>query len=654
MDEVNDAPVPRRLLLAVVGSAAAALTGCGTKATPTTAPRPAGAAAPSSPATSSGGEAALRRKIASLLVVGFRGERLDDNDWIVKAVRAGLGGVILFDRDLQTKAVRNISSAAQVTALVQSLRAASPGRLIVSIDQEGGPTSRLNPDNGFPALQSQAQIGATNSPATTRAWAESLVRDLTSVGVNLNYAPVVDLDRNPSNPAIGQLGRSFSANPDIVVGNATEEINVHRAARVKTAIKHFPGLGSATANTDFDVVDVSKTWQAVELEPFQRLIAAGVTDSVLVGHLLNTQLDPNRPASLSPAVVTDLLRGKLGWSGPVVSDDMQAAAITRRHGADEAVALALQAGVDLLVFANQQVYETDVVDRTIDNVVKLVRSGSSPRRGSISRSPGSTPCVPSAEPGHPRWSRRRDGQTLARFRRCVRGGSPQAGQGDPGDVVDEGDPDRRRLVPQPWHGEDRRGPASLVTRGLADHPPLVVVPVLPHVGPEQGSDPAVHVALLQLLHSGEQGYAGPTAQRMGQPGPQSAQREQPLRVQFGGERDDRRRFGQQERAAREWPVGDAPAASRRSRRSRPGWRAGAARSDRSRARRPAYGGSSGSRTRIRVPPSGRTLGSRGSRRRARRPRPPPPAAPGGGRAGCRWSAPRRRAAGRRAPRAAGR
>jgi beta-N-acetylhexosaminidase len=381
VDGVNDARVPRRLLLAVVGSAAAALTGCGAKSSPTATPRAAGAATPSpspptappSPATS--GEAVLRRKIASLLVVGFRGQRLDDNDWIVKAVRAGLGGVILFDRDLQTNTPRNISSPAQVTALVKSLRQASPGRLIVSIDQEGGPTSRLNPDSGFPARQSEAEIGAVNSPATTRTWAEGLVGDLTSIGANLNYAPVVDLNTNPQSPAIGKPGRSFSANPDVVVSNATEEIQVHRAARVKTVIKHFPGLGSATGNTDFDVVDVSTTWQPVELEPFQRLIAAGVTDSVMVAHLLNKQLDPSRPASLSPAVVTDLLRGRLGWAGPVVSDDLQAAAITRRYGPDEAVTMGLQAGLDLLVFANQQVYDTTVVDRTLDTVVNLVRAG---------------------------------------------------------------------------------------------------------------------------------------------------------------------------------------------------------------------------------------------------------------------------------------
>jgi beta-N-acetylhexosaminidase len=380
VDRVNGAHLTRRRLLTGIGSAAAmaALPGCSSRAStaPASPPGSARRSTPPSPASpSTRNAAALRRKIASLLVVGFRGEKLDDHDWIMTAVRDGLGGVILFDQDLQTKARRNIVSPGQVTALVKTLRQASPGRLIVSIDQEGGRTSRLNPSNGFPATKSEAEIGAEDSPAATRAWAQAIVDSLTSIGANLNYAPVVDLDLNPDNPAIGKLGRSFSPNADVVVRNATEEIQVHRAAGVKTVLKHFPGSGSATGNTDFEVVDVSTTWQSSELEPFQRLIDNGVADSVMAAHVLNKQLDPSRPASLSRAVVTDLLRDRIGWKGAVVSDDMQAVAITRRYGRDEAVAMALEAGLDLLVFANQQVYDARIVDETIDNVVNLVRTG---------------------------------------------------------------------------------------------------------------------------------------------------------------------------------------------------------------------------------------------------------------------------------------
>ncbi|RKN36560.1 glycoside hydrolase family 3 [Micromonospora musae] len=365
--------MPRRLLLAGAGSAAvAALTACQASQS-TTPPTP----QPTHPTTNGQlDEAALRRKIASLLVVGFRGDSVGRDDWIIRAIRNGLGGVILFDRDLRTDTERNIRSPQQVTTLIRDLKNAAPGRrLIVSIDQEGGRTSRLKPDNGFPATRSEAEIGAENSPAATREWARGLVASLTRIGVNLNYAPVVDLNVNPESRAIGRLDRSFSANPDVVVSNATEEIHAHRTAGVKTSLKHFPGIGSAAGNTDFEVVDVSSTWKPVELEPFRRLIRAGAADSVLVAHVLNKQLDPNLPASLSPATVTKLLRGELGWQGPVVSDDMQAAAITRRHGSADAVRRALQAGVDLLVFANQQVFDPGIVDKTVNAVVDLVRRG---------------------------------------------------------------------------------------------------------------------------------------------------------------------------------------------------------------------------------------------------------------------------------------
>ena len=315
-------------------------------------------------------DAALRRKIASPLIVGCRGETVGPNDWVVNAIsEQGLGGVILFDRDQLTGARRNISSPQQVTSLVRTLQTVAEGRLIVSVDHEGGKTSGLTPADGFPATQSQAEIGAINS------WAEGIAQTLSSIGVTFNFAPVVDLNVNPSNPAIGQLGRSFSASTGVVVANATEEIRAHRTAELRTSLKHFPGIGSATGNTDFGVVDVSTTWRPAELEPFQRLIASGMADVVMVAHVLNRQLDPTRPASLSPAVVTDLLRGQLGWAGAVVSDDMQAVAISSRYGLAQSVTMAIDAGVDLLVFANQQTFDPNVVTETVDTIAELVHNG---------------------------------------------------------------------------------------------------------------------------------------------------------------------------------------------------------------------------------------------------------------------------------------
>jgi len=118
------------------------------------------------------------------------------------------------------------------------------------------------------------------------------------------------------------------------------------------------------------VVDLSTTWHRYELEPFQRLISAGLADVVMVAHLLNRQLDRSRPTSLSPAVVAQLLRGELGWAGPIGSDDMQAVAISSRYDPAQSVTMAIDAGVDPLVFANQQAFDQTIVTRTVDTICR--------------------------------------------------------------------------------------------------------------------------------------------------------------------------------------------------------------------------------------------------------------------------------------------
>jgi beta-N-acetylhexosaminidase len=338
----------------------------------TTATEPAG---PSSTASSPSGPS-LEERIASLLIVGFRGAELGDAPWVHDALaNRGLGGVILFDRDQLTGKARNVVSPAGVRRLTRDLRAAAGDRrILVGIDQEGGIVTRLSPAHGFPAVASEATIGA-GSAAAARRWATDLAGTLEDAGIDLNFAPVVDLDVNPKSPAIGALDRAFSADPDVVVRMATIEIAAHRSAGVLTTLKHFPGIGSSTTNTDFGVADVTTTWTRGELEPFRRLVAAGDADLVMAGHVVNRHLDAKHPASLSPAVVGGLLRGELGWDGPIVTDDLQAAAITERFGADEAVLLALEAGNDVLLFANQQVYEPRVVDRVVGVVAKAVAAG---------------------------------------------------------------------------------------------------------------------------------------------------------------------------------------------------------------------------------------------------------------------------------------
>jgi beta-N-acetylhexosaminidase len=393
---VTDRPISRRDVLKAValGSTAVALAACapgesspqvgqsapitGPTGSPT-APPSASASTPSASAIPSPG-LTLREKIAGLMIVGFRGSTLADTDGLAAAIRdANLGGVILFDRDQATGGARNVISPPQVTRLVADLRAAAGDRrLIVSIDQEGGIVTRLSSAHGFPAVASEAEIGAADDAVAAATWGRGIATTLASVGINLNFAPVVDLNVNPKSPAIGALDRSFSADPDVVVAMATPEIEAHRAACIGTTLKHFPGIGSSTTNTDFGVADETATWTRVELEPFRRLIATGTADLVMAGHVVNGQLDRDYPASLSKKIVTDLLRGELGWTGPVVTDDLQAAAIVEKFGFDEAVVLALEAGNDLLLFANQQAYDPDVLSNGVDAVVAAVDAGRLP------------------------------------------------------------------------------------------------------------------------------------------------------------------------------------------------------------------------------------------------------------------------------------
>ena len=307
-------------------------------------------------------------------MVGFRGFSIGPDDPITRALEAGLGGLILFDRDRVT-GTRNVKSPSQLAALTASLRAAAAGNLLIAIDQEGGRVSRLNPAQGFPATRSQAALGATGDPDQAFAAGRSMADTMAAAGIDLDLAPVVDVNVNPTNPAIGALDRSFSADASIVAAMAEAEIHGLHEHGIRAAIKHFPGLGSASANTDFDHVDVTGTWTESELEPFEILVAAGLPDVVMTGHIVNDALDPGIPASLSVATVEGLLRGRLGWTGAVITDDLGAAAIASRYAREDAVALALEAGNDLLLFANQTVYVPDLAAELVDTILDLVASG---------------------------------------------------------------------------------------------------------------------------------------------------------------------------------------------------------------------------------------------------------------------------------------
>ena len=319
----------------------------------------------------------LREKIGGMLVVGFRGRTAVEADETLRQIASlAIGGVVLFDRDQLTGGPRNVESPEQLAALVRSLKeAATVAPLTVAIDQEGGRVARLDATYGFPPSRSAAELGRLNDPAVTEAEARAMADVLVAAGITLNLAPVVDLAINPTIRSSPRWIAATARIRTVVIAQAAAFIEGHHAAGVACTLKHFPGHGSSTGDTHLGVVDVTDTWTEVELEPFAALVERGLADAVLTAHVFNANLDPDHPATLSRATVTGILRERIGFDRAVLSDDMQMRAISDAYGYDEAVALAIEAGIDLLVIANQIVYEPDVAARTIDIVEGLVRAG---------------------------------------------------------------------------------------------------------------------------------------------------------------------------------------------------------------------------------------------------------------------------------------
>jgi beta-N-acetylhexosaminidase len=284
--------------------------------------------------------------------------------------------VLLFDYDTPTKKYdRNVASPAQVGALVAGLRAEATIPLLVAIDEEGGEVDRLKAGYGFPATLSEAELGARDDAAYTRKRARAIGTTLAGLGIDLDLAPVVDLDVNPKNPIIGALDRSFSPDPKVVTRQGLAYLAGLHDAGVGGTLKHFPGHGSSTGDTHLGWVDVTKTWTRTELDPFRAIIAKGAADAVLVAHVFDSDLDRTYPASLSSAVIDGMLRGDLGFDGVVITDDLQMGAIRQVYGYETAVERAILAGADILTIANQQVYEPGIVERTVDIVEAAVSAG---------------------------------------------------------------------------------------------------------------------------------------------------------------------------------------------------------------------------------------------------------------------------------------
>lgn len=297
---------------------------------------------------------ALRIAVGRLLMVGVRGAGPGDDALrrdIDACIEARCRAVILFDRDVPSGLDRNILSPTQAKELTSYLRDALGDDTLVAIDQEGGTVQRLRAARGFVETPSAADL-ARMSPDDRRGHHGALAAQLRDLGIGMNFAPCVDIAIRAESPIIAARGRSFGADPGAVAALARESIEAHRLARVVPCMKHFPGHGSASSDSHLDLPDITRVWdEPRELSPFAAL-AREPNLACMTGHLLHRAVDPHRPASLSRAWTTGLLRARLGFDGVVVTDSLDMRAVSDRFPAGAAAAEALAAGADLALDAN--------------------------------------------------------------------------------------------------------------------------------------------------------------------------------------------------------------------------------------------------------------------------------------------------------------
>lgn len=324
----------------------------------------------------------LTQEIGQLFLLGFKGSKIDEESPIVDDLRKrNLGGVILFDRLLAEKKTKNnIQSPDQVKQLTVKLQQYADTPLLIAVDQEGGLVARLKTDNGFLQTEKPQILGEAGDLTRTRIHAAATAVMLKAVGVNMNLAPCVDLNHNNANPVIGKLGRSFGATPEQVIDHCSVWVQEHRNQQILTCLKHFPGHGSSLTDSHLGFTDISRCWRQDELLPFSSMILQDCADSIMTGHLLHSAFDKNHPATLSPAIIQGLLREKLGYDGPVISDDLQMRAITDRYGLAESVCLALAAGVDMVIIGNNLEYDPHLMEKIIPTVVTHIEKGKIPEK----------------------------------------------------------------------------------------------------------------------------------------------------------------------------------------------------------------------------------------------------------------------------------
>ncbi len=319
----------------------------------------------------------LKQQIGQMLITGFKGLKIKPGDPIVRDIQEfNIGGVILYDEEVSdpNEQWRNIQTQEQTAGLIQSINEISEEKLFIAVDQEGGHVNRLKEDYGFPPCPSWHEIGLFNNINKTRESVKVVAKTLNKAGFNLNLAPVVDVHTN-GEAYISKMERCFNSNPNTVAEHASVFIEAHHEQGVLCSLKHFPGSGSAAADTHEGFADITDTWSVDELVPYKVLLDKCNIDMILTTHCFHSGIDPDWPASMSAKTVHGLLRSELGYDGVVICDDPMMGAIAKNYSFETAMEQIINAGVDLLCFGNNLVYDIDIVPKTVNKIFHLVENG---------------------------------------------------------------------------------------------------------------------------------------------------------------------------------------------------------------------------------------------------------------------------------------
>jgi beta-N-acetylhexosaminidase len=307
------------------------------------------------------------REVGQRFMVGFEGHAASAE--VRRLIRElGLGGVILF--------ARNVDTPEQVAELVRELQslAREAGHdlpLVVAIDQEGGKVQRLRqPWTEWPPVKALGELGSEDA---ARRMGAALAAEISACGIHIDFAPVVDVDTNMSNPIIGGLGRAFSSDPETVGRLAAAMIQGLQGGKVAACAKHFPGHGDVDADSHLELPrsDVSRSrLNDVELRPFRKAVEAGVA-TIMTAHVLYTDLDDTLPATLSPRILREILRGEMKYDGVVFGDDLEMKAVAARWSFGDAAVMSAQAGCDMLLVCK----EVDAQVAAMEGLIRATEAG---------------------------------------------------------------------------------------------------------------------------------------------------------------------------------------------------------------------------------------------------------------------------------------